>query len=265
MKPRRITCPYHAWTYQPAGRADRRPDLWPAAPVRAGGLSALRPADHRMGRLRLCLPRGRRAAAIRPFFDEDLDGLANWPLADLAVGATHRWVVACNWKIFWENYSECLHCPAVHPGLSRMVPIYGRGILGEQDDPDWQLSPSPTIRNTRAACAAAPAPGRWTAARPGILSRPERGGARGGLWLCDRTPLAISRRPHRLCPLGARPAAQPVDRGLRRMAVSQGRPRRRRGRSRQYRAVLGRLPVGRCRGLRGEPAASARSGTTMAC
>jgi Rieske 2Fe-2S family protein len=45
--------------------------------------------------------------------------------------------MACNWKIFWENYNECLHCPNVHKHLSNLVPIYGRGLMARHDDPDW--------------------------------------------------------------------------------------------------------------------------------
>jgi Rieske 2Fe-2S family protein len=55
----------------------------------------------------------------------------------------------CNWKIFWENFNECLHCPAVHPSLSQLVPIYGRGIVREGDDPNWEQNadnPDPKFR-----------------------------------------------------------------------------------------------------------------------
>ena len=45
--------------------------------------------------------------------------------------------IQCNWKIFWENFNECLHCPGVHPELCDMVPIYGRGIMSEREDPKW--------------------------------------------------------------------------------------------------------------------------------
>ncbi|MER9645891.1 SRPBCC family protein [Mesorhizobium sp. M0199] len=48
-----------------------------------------------------------------------------------------RKVMNCNWKIFWENFNECLHCPGVHKDLSRLVPIYGRGLMGRHDDPEW--------------------------------------------------------------------------------------------------------------------------------
>ena len=44
----------------------------------------------------------------------------------------------CNWKIFWENFNECLHCPGVHKHLSQLVPIYGRGLMARHDDPEWE-------------------------------------------------------------------------------------------------------------------------------
>ena len=27
-----------------------------------------------------------------------------------------------NWKLIFENYSECYHCPGVHPMLSKVSP-----------------------------------------------------------------------------------------------------------------------------------------------
>jgi Rieske 2Fe-2S family protein len=73
-------------------------------------------------------------------FDLPLNRLAAWPLEDLQVGHVLLKNVQCNWKIFWENYNECLHCPTVHPQLSQLVPIYGRGLLEERDDPNWNLN-----------------------------------------------------------------------------------------------------------------------------
>jgi Rieske 2Fe-2S family protein len=67
-----------------------------------------------------------------------IDRLAAWPLSGLAVGHVLTKTVRCNWKIFWENYNECLHCPGVHPQLSQLVPIFGRGLLEERDDPHWR-------------------------------------------------------------------------------------------------------------------------------
>jgi len=71
------------------------------------------------------------------FTDAGLRSLDNWPMASLVTG--HRWEteVACNWKAFWENYSECLHCPGIHPELCDMVPIYGKGIMGPSEALGW--------------------------------------------------------------------------------------------------------------------------------
>ena len=71
-------------------------------------------------------------------FDLPLDRLAAWPLEDLVLGHVLVKNIQCNWKIFWENYNECLHCPSVHPKLSQLVPLYGRGLLEERDDPEWR-------------------------------------------------------------------------------------------------------------------------------
>ena len=49
-------------------------------------------------------------------------------------------MIDCNWKVFWENFSECLHCPGVHPELSRLVPLYKRALMETKDDPDWQTN-----------------------------------------------------------------------------------------------------------------------------
>jgi Rieske 2Fe-2S family protein len=69
--------------------------------------------------------------------DVGLGTLDNWPMADLVTG--HRWEtgIDCNWKTFWENYSECLHCPGIHPELCEMVPIYGQGLMAPSEAADW--------------------------------------------------------------------------------------------------------------------------------
>jgi Rieske 2Fe-2S family protein len=71
------------------------------------------------------------------YADVGLRTLDNWPMSTLVTG--HRWEteIACNWKTFWENYSECLHCPGIHPELCDMVPIYGKGIMGQSEALGW--------------------------------------------------------------------------------------------------------------------------------
>ena len=115
----RITCPYHAWTYGLDGSLGR---------VRnADRVKGFDPGDY----------------PLRPVGIETLCGLifvnldpATRPLAEQAHGLeaeirgfavksehlvhAHRTehVIACNWKIAVENWSECYHCTVVHKPLA---------------------------------------------------------------------------------------------------------------------------------------------------
>jgi Rieske 2Fe-2S family protein len=129
-----IVCPYHGWTYgldgslrgarhqirSPAFRPEEHP-LHPVALDRWGGFLFVNLL-------------GAAAPPLASELGSAPEALGRWPLPSLRVG--HREVVplACNWKVFWENFSECFHCPGVHPELSRLVPIYGRGLLDPADE-----------------------------------------------------------------------------------------------------------------------------------
>jgi glycine betaine catabolism A len=43
-----------------------------------------------------------------------------WGMRDLKLAARHHYDVAANWKLIVQNYSECLHCPAIHPALCKL-------------------------------------------------------------------------------------------------------------------------------------------------
>lgn len=130
-----ITCPYHAWAFAAAdGRLISTGHAHPTADFRKQD-HGLMPVAHQVwnGFVFLNLsPQPRPLSA-----DVPLSRLDNWPAAGLITG--HRWEteIACNWKAFWENYSECLHCPGIHPELCEMVPLYGRGIMGANEACDW--------------------------------------------------------------------------------------------------------------------------------
>ena len=131
-----IVCPYHAWTYNLQGELLRT-----SSKLHADGFD---PADYPLYKISVKEWSGFIFVALTdtppPFeklFDLPLNRLDAWPLKDLVVGHVLLKTIASNWKIFWENYNECLHCPGVHPKLSQLVPIYGRGLLEERDDPKW--------------------------------------------------------------------------------------------------------------------------------
>jgi Rieske 2Fe-2S family protein len=57
---------------------------------------------------------------------------AAWGMPELRVARTIDYDLACNWKLIFQNYSECYHCPLIHPALDRLSPsTSGRNDLSE--------------------------------------------------------------------------------------------------------------------------------------
>jgi glycine betaine catabolism A len=132
-----IVCPYHSWRYSLQG------ELLQTTSGQAGDGFDRR--NYPLYSLPLTEWNGFVFVALTeqppPFaksFDLPLERLDDWRLETLVVGHTLKKTIQCNWKVFWENYNECLHCPGVHPRLAQLVPIFGRALLEPRDDPRWQ-------------------------------------------------------------------------------------------------------------------------------
>jgi Rieske 2Fe-2S family protein len=132
-----ITCPYHAWSYRLDGELARIPSLGRPHHVKPGEAS-LYAVPVRVWRGFVYVNLGDPARGLSDNFNANAEQFVNWPLEDLVLGRQRVTRLRCNWKVFWENYNECLHCPGVHPNLSSLVPIYKRGIMEARDDPNWQ-------------------------------------------------------------------------------------------------------------------------------
>lgn len=149
LRSRTIACPYHRWCYSPDdGRL-----LGVSSFAEPGGFDK---ADHGLHKVAVAEWRGCvfvnldvHAEFGADAFDHGYDELANFPLEDLVTGEVWTKPIDCNWKGFWDNYNECLHCPVVHPELVEMFPIFKRGLLDERDRPDWREqadNPDPKYR-----------------------------------------------------------------------------------------------------------------------
>lgn len=131
----RIVCPYHAWAYgldgslrQAPGAAEAEgfdPEDYPLYPV----------ALERWGGWVFINLDPEPDSTLHDVFGPELDRLSNWPLEELALAHRESHAVDCNWKVFWENYMECYHCPGVHPDLCRLVPLFGLGLTSRQELP----------------------------------------------------------------------------------------------------------------------------------
>jgi Rieske 2Fe-2S family protein len=134
-----ISCPYHAWNYRLNGQLARIPTNGRGHHVDIVG-TTLHPIAVNVWRGFVYVNLAGSGAQLGNNFNANLAQFDHWPLESLVVGHSLTKRIGCNWKVFWENYNECLHCPTVHPGLIDIVPIYRRGIMEERDDPNWRAT-----------------------------------------------------------------------------------------------------------------------------
>ena len=74
--------------------------------------------------------------SIFQYYDKTIEKIN---LENYSVGHVWKKNVQCNWKIYWENFSECLHCPNIHPELSDLVPLFKRRLTDIKDHPEWSI------------------------------------------------------------------------------------------------------------------------------
>jgi Rieske 2Fe-2S family protein len=136
LNSRLIACPYHQWSYDLSGHLVRTPFV--------SITPDFRKEDYSLFKVNVTLWNGFIYLSLSdnpPEFAEAPDlgthVLDNWPMESLVTGHTFVKEMACNWKVFWENYNECLHCPGIHPELSAAVPIYGKGYMAPNEAPGW--------------------------------------------------------------------------------------------------------------------------------
>jgi Rieske 2Fe-2S family protein len=114
-----IRCPYHAWAYDDSGALRAAPHMDQVAHFRV--------EDYPLHPARVGLWDGHVFLNLSDDpepLESQIAGLADKfrPWGMEALRRAHRIVydVAANWKLIVQNYSECLHCPGVHPALQRL-------------------------------------------------------------------------------------------------------------------------------------------------
>jgi Rieske 2Fe-2S family protein len=128
-----IQCPYHAWTYGLDGRLIGAPHM--------DQVPGFDKADYSLHAANLALwegfifvnledastRHGGQAArggymSLEKWFAPLTGKFSHWNLPKLRAAKRIEYDVKANWKLMFENYSECYHCPGVHPMLSKVSP-----------------------------------------------------------------------------------------------------------------------------------------------
>ena len=116
-----IQCPYHAWTYGLDGRLIGAPHM--------EGVAGFKKADYSLPATNIELWEGfifvnldKNPAPLPKWFAPLKDKFSHWNMSILRRAKQIEYDVGANWKLMFENYSECYHCPGVHPQLQKVSP-----------------------------------------------------------------------------------------------------------------------------------------------
>jgi Rieske 2Fe-2S family protein len=116
-----IQCPYHAWTYGLDGRLIGAPHM--------DDVPGFDKADYSLHSVNVALFEGfifvnlaNSPTPLEEWFAPLAGKFSHWNLARLRSAKRIEYDVRANWKLIFENYSECYHCPGVHPMLSKVSP-----------------------------------------------------------------------------------------------------------------------------------------------
>jgi glycine betaine catabolism A len=151
-----VQCPYHAWTYGLDGALRAAPNMQ--------GVAGFDRADYPLHPVALAEWQGflfvNLAADPQPFAEAlpALQGkFEHWRLAELVSVHQTVYEVEANWKLFFHNYSECYHCPNVHPHLNKLTPY--RNTENDLDEgpvlggPMWMSNPEGSMTMHGERCA----------------------------------------------------------------------------------------------------------------
>jgi glycine betaine catabolism A len=131
----RFQCPYHAWIYDLDGkliRAKHTEDLEDFS-LETSGLVPVRLATWQ-GFIFVSLDPA--APELAAWLGDLVAHLGRFDFGRLRVAHEVAYEVDANWKFIAENYSECYHCPGIHPQLNKLTP-YDLGGDFAPDGP-WQ-------------------------------------------------------------------------------------------------------------------------------
>ncbi len=116
-----IQCPYHAWTYGLDGGLVGAPHM-----DEVDGFDktrhSLRPVAIALWEGFIFVNLAERPQSLERVFAPLLGKFTHWNLPNLRSARRIEYDVRANWKLIFENYSECYHCPLVHPALSKLTP-----------------------------------------------------------------------------------------------------------------------------------------------
>jgi len=168
-----IQCPYHAWTYALDGRLLGAPHMDDVPDFNKADYS-LHPVNVEIwegfifvnlaeaGSLTSILSQRERRkpdgfVSLEDWFAPLQRKFSHWNMSILQPAKRIEYDVRANWKLMFQNYSECYHCPGVHPQLQKISP-YDSAENDLREGPFlggfMKINPGKSLTMSGNACAA---------------------------------------------------------------------------------------------------------------
>ena len=132
LKGRAITCAYHAWSYGLDGRLIATPNMVDAEGFRREDYPLHRVSVHPWEGF-VFLNLSPDPGPFEPNLGRIAARLPRYNLEKLTAGRRKTYDIQANWKLIVENFTECYHCPTVHPELCRIIPGFRNGVIFQEE------------------------------------------------------------------------------------------------------------------------------------
>ena len=113
-----LQCRYHGWTYRLNGELLRAPEM--------EGTDGFRPDEMRLMPVQVATwgplvfaNLDLKAPPLEHFLEDLVARTERFDTGRMQFVMRKSWTIACNWKVYVDNYLEGYHLPVVHPGLHR--------------------------------------------------------------------------------------------------------------------------------------------------
>jgi len=119
---KRLYCPYHAWGYDLHGNLRSAPNMRGVDDFCEQDFS-LHTVACRVWQGFIFINQQSPAMSLEAKFDDILNRFDDWELERLVSAHEITYDVQANWKVIFQNYSECYHCSLVHPQLTPITSV----------------------------------------------------------------------------------------------------------------------------------------------
>ena len=116
---KQFSCPYHAWSYGLDGSLVGAPHMEETTDFNKADFPLITPAQATWeGNVFVHI--GDKPEPFEAAYAPVLTKFAPWHIGELMPVHREMYEVKANWKLIVQNYSECYHCPIIHPALEKL-------------------------------------------------------------------------------------------------------------------------------------------------